>query len=176
MAKGTCGVEGCFNASRARGLCNRHYKRWRRHGSATGGGIDFATTPRERLEARYEVRADGCWHWQRTTTPEGYGFLSLNGAPKLAHILSYQLNVGPIPEGLQLDHLCRNRACCNPAHLEAVTQTENIRRGSATHLNEAKVAEIRSALADGLAQRAICKRYGVHQSTISNIARGKTWT
>lgn len=72
---------------------------------------------------------DGCWEWIGAKYPLGYGAFSLNGRPVGAHRYSYQRFVGEIPVGLQIDHLCRNPACCNPSHLEAVTQRENLARG-----------------------------------------------
>lgn len=77
---------------------------------------------------RYQV-VDGCWLWEGGTRG-GYGRIKLVGHGSLsAHRASYEHHVGPIPEGLVLDHLCRNPACINPAHLEPVTIAENIRRG-----------------------------------------------
>lgn len=81
-----------------------------------------------------------CWVWTGCrNNGRGYGQFRvggrLDGKTKLVHRLVYDLLVGPIPEGLQLDHLCRNRACCNPAHLEPVTQEENRRRGLRGGLN-----------------------------------------
>ena len=71
----------------------------------------------------------GCWNWTGTRY-YGYGYLRPgNGRPPVrAHRWSYQRWVGPIPAGLELDHLCRNKACVNPAHLEPVTHRENLRR------------------------------------------------
>ena len=72
----------------------------------------------------------GCWEWTAYKNPSGYGrAVGPNGDKQYVHRLSYELFVGPIPEGLTIDHLCRNRGCCNPEHLEAVTRSENIKRG-----------------------------------------------
>src|SRR4051812_37511182 len=66
--------------------------------------------------------ATGCWVWQLATDTRGYGTTSFNGRRTVkAHIASYEKHVGPVPEGLELDHLCRNKGCVNPAHLEPVT-------------------------------------------------------
>lgn len=76
-------------------------------------------------------RSGDCWLWTGALSGAGYGQLRSGGKTAYAHRYAYELLVGQVPEGLQLDHLCQNRACCNPAHLEPVTQEENIRRGSA---------------------------------------------
>jgi len=70
-----------------------------------------------------------CWQWRRAKSKTGYGNLWFGRRYTTAHRVIYKALVGPIPEGLDLDHLCRNRACCNPDHLEPVTRRENMRRG-----------------------------------------------
>jgi hypothetical protein len=73
---------------------------------------------------------DGCWVWKGSLHRQGYGMFRNESSP-LAHRYAYLLFRGKVPEGLVLDHLCRNSKCVNPFHLEIVTQTENIRRGNA---------------------------------------------
>lgn len=80
----------------------------------------------------YVVDDNGCWVWQKFITEEGYGRIHLRSpSPRnvLAHRLYYERYVGPIPADLEIDHLCRNRACVNPAHLEPVPKRVNILRG-----------------------------------------------
>jgi hypothetical protein len=88
----------------------------------------------DRLDMRSIRQPDGCWTWAGAHDPTGYGvvFGTLDGGKRrklYTHRVAYTLHVGPIPEGLDIDHLCRNRGCCNPEHLEAVTRRENLMRG-----------------------------------------------
>jgi hypothetical protein len=79
-----------------------------------------------------------CWPYQGRLTTKGYGQFYFNGRRHSAHRVAYELAIGPVPSGAQLDHLCRNRACCNPSHLEPVSPKEDTRRspihnGAKTH-------------------------------------------
>lgn len=86
----------------------------------------------EKLTLGTDRRASGCWVWTRSLLPNGYAHLAVNGTKHYVHRLFYILTYGPIGEGLQIDHLCRNRACCRPDHLQAVTCRENLMRASRT--------------------------------------------
>lgn len=123
-----CSFEDCPERIQARGWCGKHYRRWQRHGDPATVliGVDD--------EARFwsHVDAEGdCWEWTVSTGSHGYGQFAvggLGGTMVLAHRYAFELLVGPIPEGLTLDHLCRNKICVNPDHLEPVTLVLNGQR------------------------------------------------
>lgn len=92
-----------------------------------------------RILARVTEGAGGCWLWSGSCDRGGYGQITVNGKHLRAHRVAYEAFVGPIPDGLQLDHLCRVRACVNPEHLEPVTARVNALRGeSFSAVNAAK--------------------------------------
>ena len=81
---------------------------------------------------------DGCWEWGAGKQSRGYGMCWNGEKAVLAHRFSFEVHKGEIPEGLVIDHLCRNRSCVNPDHLEAVSQRENVRRGNSPRLRAAQ--------------------------------------
>jgi hypothetical protein len=75
-------------------------------------------------------KTDSCWLWTGSKTCSGYGQIAMRpGPPRLAHRVAWEISVGQIPDGLQVDHLCRNRLCVNPAHMELVGSRTNTLRG-----------------------------------------------
>lgn len=122
MPKRTCSVDGCTKFVNARGLCGTHYSRMRRRGSLET--TTKSLPPEQRFWTRVDKSSpDGCWNWTGAKS-SGYGSFQAKGTHP-AHRYAYQLLVGPIPEGLILDHKCRNRSCVNPDHLHPVTYQQN---------------------------------------------------
>lgn len=103
--------------------------------------------------------ASSCWLWEASEKGRGYGGFWLDGKNHVAHKVSYETWVGSVPEGLELDHVCRNRDCVNPLHLEPVTRSENILRGLSPRLASDRARERH-------ASRTHCK-YG-HEFTPEN--------
>jgi hypothetical protein len=127
MSQSTCSEPGCVKPYKARGLCDTHWMRWRRAGGTPGFRGPTARPLADRLWEKVDKTAT-CWNWTASTS-SGYGQIRLGPTFLKAHRVSYELLVGPIPDGLTLDHLCRNRRCVNPAHLDPVPIAVNIRRG-----------------------------------------------
>lgn len=94
----------------------------------------------DRLMFRTALLPNGCWEWRGAKNPKGYGNIRIDKSSpaKSAHRVSYTELVGPIPPGLEIDHLCRNRACVNPDHLEVVDHTTNVRRSERPKVTHCK--------------------------------------
>lgn len=152
---GTCTVEGCAEPLRCTGFCAIHYDRWRRHGAAadmTPGRLHKAHLPL-RLSFDSSGGPDACWPWTGSMGRYGYGRWVSGGVTQQAHRAVYELLIGPIPDGLDLDHMCHNkdplcpggvtclhRRCCNPSHLMPDARGPNILRGKTlSGRNAAKV-------------------------------------
>lgn len=124
---GPCTYPGCDRVPVAKGYCLPCYKRWRRNGTTV------KVTVEDRFFASLAESPSGCWLWTRNQWLSGYGLFVADGRNHQAHRWSYEFMVGPIPDGLVLDHLCETPLCVNPWHLEPVTQSENVRRAFHDH-------------------------------------------
>lgn len=128
-----CTIDDCGARMLAKGLCSKHYSRVSRYGT---------TEPRERLTSLSErfwpkvSKSEGCWEWTGSKDKRGYGRI-YGGvkSPLRSHRVAYELLVGPIPEGLYLDHKCHNPSCVNPDHLRPVTQKQNMENHSGPQKN-----------------------------------------
>lgn len=131
-------------------------------------------------EIRYIINEEGCWIWQLYIDPNGYGTICITSNGKevtwLAYNWYYFQKFGNIPNNMDLDHLCRNRACVNPDHLEPVTRAVNTQRGELAKLDAAQILEIRKLYSTGLYHQSyLASRFGVTQGLISQIILRKIW-
>lgn len=130
-----CKAPSCAREAKARGVCLMHYKRLRKTGDLS---TPWKSLPiLDRITRKVEVDESGCWLWTGFKRVDGYGSIGgrlPDGRTSCnwnVHRVVWELTVGPIPEGLTIDHLCRVRHCVNIDHLEPVTRAENTRRGNA---------------------------------------------
>lgn len=128
MTIGQCADCGRERTIRARGLCGSCYNRARRNKDPQYDTV-------RKTGAEYMGLSQGkpgmCWPWQGPLSSHGYGMFIENGARTYAHRVAYEAVHGEAPEGMTIDHTCRVRSCVNPAHLEAVTRGDNLRRAVA---------------------------------------------
>lgn len=172
----------CNNQTIARQLCQTHYMQERRAGRLSPREQE---TPQQYILNRIKKSDSGCWEWQQSKFA-GYGRLVKNKKSWPAHAYSYTAFVGPISEGLQINHKCHNRACCNPEHLYEGTQKENLhdmqmaRRGNYLRgeINgNSKITEeiaLKIYQASGIA-KTIAAQYGVSISLVYAIKHKKIW-
>lgn len=118
-----------------------------------------------------------CWEWTAATDKDGYGRFNLISKIKPsepAYRVAFEWANGPIGNGLQPDHRCKNKACVRPSHLEAVTVRVNAQRSG--KLIPVQVLEIRKRLEAGETRTALAKAFGVTYMTIKNIERRVSWS
>lgn len=135
-----CSIPDCDRKHYARGWCNPHYQRFRVHGDPLGGGPArwvLYGSPEERFWPKVDKNGSvpecaphlgSCWLWLAGCDHAGYGEFWTSDRMFGAHRWAYEQEYGPVPEGLELDHLCRIPRCVRPSHLEPVTHAENMAR------------------------------------------------
>lgn len=196
MDKSTCLRPGCDRIRKTRGVCHAHYEDARRKGRLS----DLPLPPRhpshprgtsrthaERLARKgWDVTIAGCWESRGARTKDGYGTLASGGGKTmLAHRMSYEAHIGPIPVGEVVRHTCDNPPCINPAHLLTGIQADNVRdamdrdrvaRGenSGMHkLTDAECDEIRRLHAEGMKMADLSARFPqVRRTQVYRIAVG----
>lgn len=138
-----CSADYCERKHYAKGWCLMHYTRWKRHGDPyvkANAPAQTVDDPSQQVTiGNWSFRLDlfwakvnksgGCWEWTASRSHNGYGEFRVrrNGESALtrSHRVAYTLAHGPIPDGMQIDHTCHNRACVNPAHLRLATARQN---------------------------------------------------
>jgi len=124
-----CSVDGCLSLSRCNGWCAMHYKRWLSTGNPNLIKVEHSL---EAIKKRFwdkVQKTEQCWIWIGALDAGGYGAVTIDNRRLRAHRVSFEWEQGTIHDGLVVDHLCRNRACVNPTHMEVVTPKINTARG-----------------------------------------------
>lgn len=145
--------------------------RWNR---IAGKAAHFVGNHGARKREKYRVDPEtGCFVWLLSTNEKGYAKTYRDGKFRKAHVVAWEERNGSVPDGLELDHTCKNRKCINPDHLEPVTHRENLRRSSRMKLSDADVVEIRRRFALGESRKSLGRVFKVTAWHISTIISGK---
>jgi hypothetical protein len=129
----------------------------------------------------------GCWIWIGSMHPKGYGLFCAGGRKIYAHRYLYEYLNGPVPPGLELDHLCENKACVHPDHLEAVTHAENMRRAARrgvwsgernpnAKLSELEVVVIKKARELDAPVKELARIFNASVRSVFYIVKGESWS
>lgn len=186
MVQRTCSVEGCERPHFTHTWCSAHYGRWKRHGDlqvdvpiGRKGRKDGPFVVFSELEARFWPKVAipanplDCWEWTAAKDKvSGYGRMQLGGTSGYAHRVSYELSMGQIGDGLQIDHLCRNKSCVNPLHLQAVPAALNVQRAPRNQVTHCPQGHPYSGdnlrMAGG---RRLCRTCQMDRARVSNAKR-----
>lgn len=187
--KACCLENGCQSVSKARGLCNLHYlRRWKAGGTEALPVIKTPTLA-DRFWAKVDKSGE-CWVWTAAHNGRrGYGGVQADGRWKRASRVSWEMENGPIPDGLHVLHRCDNPPCVRPDHLFLGTQSDNNhdrdRKGrgrwspgeaNGCHkLTNADILDIRRLSSSGVSRAAIASMFNINKNTVSGISTRRTW-
>lgn len=178
-----CAVSECTRRVVSLGLCKLHYQRFNRTGNVH--------TDRPCLHGKTEDRfwnyvtkggADECWEWRGFRDKDGYGKLRDGDTQRGAHIVSFEIHKGPVPEGLSVLHSCDNPPCVNPAHLRPGTHLDNMAdrkragrcfTGERHHYAKFSTETVQMVRAARGTYKEIGRRFGMSESQVGNIKRGR---
>jgi len=128
------------------------------------------------ISDNYKIdKITNCWNWLGYIAKNGYAKIGSKFHTTLAHKYLYEIKYGKVAKNKELDHLCRNRKCVNPDHLEEVSRLENSRRGSKTKINFKIAQEIRK-LKNIVYYKDICKKFKIGRTLVYSIWNNQTWT
>jgi hypothetical protein len=186
-----CAYENCQKAYYAKGLCEMHWRRVRKHGTPDGGETNHAPSEERFWRGVDRKGADECWLYVRGARRGKYGLFQSGGkgSPHVgAHRYSYEIHKGPIPEGLLVMHSCDVPRCVNPAHLSVGTYKQNaadmIAKGRHSRIAPLGSQNGKSKLNEELALMIKCssetnaqlsRKLGLSPTTIRGVRIGRTW-
>lgn len=184
-----CCIKECRKKVVARDMCATHYQRLKKYGSPMRTQVRqfHGLSVKDRL-FKWVEKTDECWLWKGTINPTGYGLISIDSRPRLAHRVSWTVHNGEIPDGLFVLHRCDTPLCVRPDHLFLGTQNDNMadmwtkgranpghvvgRRVGTAKLTEVQVRSIRQSNMPGV---FLATKYGVSTTQISDIRNRKSW-
>lgn len=148
--------------------------------------VDRSASLFDRIK-HYSIKSEsGCWEWTGTITRTGYAQLWWRGKMRLAHRMSYDCFIAPIPDGMLICHKCDNRGCVNPDHLFVGTQTDNRndmygkgrgadKRGERHHASKLTADDVAFIRTSGWRDIDLAKKFNVHKGTIRDARIGRNW-
>lgn len=151
-------------------VVGQHKRYWRHHGGRATWRDEITPDLWKEEDRGFSTP---CWIWTgRSLNQYGHGKVTMRGRVLGAHRAMYEQIIGPIPQGLEIDHLCKQPSCIRPEHLEPVTHAENIRRSSLAKLTWVQVHFIRKSV---LPPRFLAEQFGITRRTVHDIRSGRSW-
>lgn len=184
-----CSVDGCLKSVLARGLCSAHYAKLRKYGDPTVVRQNqlHGKTLMERWSA-YVTRGAGCWEWSGYKDPNGYGRLSIDNRPILAHRVSWEIHRGPLTSADHICHRCDNPSCVRPEHLFLGDHAANmadkmakkrhrygVSRGEAHGCSKLTIEQVHEIRAAEGTVSDIARRFQMSRTQVRDIRERRSW-